>query len=125
MSLEIELFCLFKNQVQQLLPGLHHFKVAGAAFRGPATTTTDNGRFRYFISFGIFRILAKVIRGHVHVTVVTGFHPVLVLGGRQKERGLGGCLPQLLRRLYFLVGLPFVNLQTMVRFGLKVALTLL
>ena len=87
-SLQIEPLRLIKNHVQYLLPGLHHFIVTGAAFRGPTTTTTYNGCIRYFISFRIFIIFAKVSGGHVHITVVTGFNPLLVPGwtGRNKER---------------------------------------
>ena len=102
---------------------LHHFKVAWAAFRGPTTTTTDNGCFRYFISFRIFIIFAKVRRGHVHITVVTRFHSVLVSSGRNKERWLSRSLPQLFRSWRrFFMRLPFVNLQAILRLGLKVAL---
>ena len=55
---------------------------------------------------------ALVGGGHVHATVVAGFNPNLVPGGRHSQRGLRAWLPHLFRRGDFLVCLSFVNFQS-------------
>ena len=66
--------------------------------------------------------LALVGWGHVHATVVAGFHPGLIPDGGHREGGLGGRLSQLFRRVDFLMGSPFVNFQTIFCFEIQFTL---
>ena len=70
-------------------------------------------------------MLALVGRGHFQVTVVARVHPALVPDGGQNQRGLGGWPPLLFRRGNFLMGLPFVDFQTILSFEIKITLVTL